>query len=189
MKTSTTRIAHLKKMILLEERRTQLQSQLAAVNEQLCALQKEFSSFAGIRSVATRRGTKALEGRGELRPAQTPVPVSFRNARVRRAALSSAAARRVAHEPATLGNGGGTAPKPPQPKNGAGKIHLKRGELKARILGALRQAGNNGITIKELSEKLDSKYKNVYIWFVTTGKRISGIKKIGLARYKLESVA
>lgn len=62
-----------------------------------------------------------------------------------------------------------------------------RGELMASILDALKQAGSKGITVKELSDKLGVPYKNIYIWFVTTGKKNPSIKRVGPAQYKLES--
>lgn len=60
-----------------------------------------------------------------------------------------------------------------------------RGKLMAAILGELKAAGTKGITVKELSAKLGVAYKNVYIWFVTTGKKNPNIKRIGPARYAL----
>lgn len=78
--------------------------------------------------------------------------------------------------------------KAPKAKKGkAGKAKSGRGQLKQQILGALKAAGPEGITVKELAEKLNANYKNVYIWFVTTGKKIAGIKKVGPAQYKLEA--
>ena len=68
---------------------------------------------------------------------------------------------------------------------GATRRPAKRGELKEQILDALKAAGSAGITIKDLSEKLNVKYKNLYIWFVTTGKRVAGLKKVAPARYAL----
>ena len=43
------------------------------------------------------------------------------------------------------------------------------------------------MTIKGLAAKLNANYKNVYFWFVTTSKKIAGIKKVGPAQYKLEA--
>lgn len=63
----------------------------------------------------------------------------------------------------------------------------KRGELKNRIVAELKKAGEAGVTIKDLSAKTKTKYKNLYIWFVTTGKRIAGIEKVGPARYRLKA--
>ena len=70
-----------------------------------------------------------------------------------------------------------------------GKTRAVRGQLKEQILNELKSAGATGITIKDLAAKLNANYKNVYIWFVTTGKRIAGIKKVGPAQYKLEAAA
>ena len=60
-----------------------------------------------------------------------------------------------------------------------------RGALKAQILDALKQAGAKGLTVKDLAETLNVSYRNVYIWFATTGKKMGGIKKIGPAHFKL----
>jgi hypothetical protein len=58
-----------------------------------------------------------------------------------------------------------------------------RGELKAKIVGALRAAGRPGATIRELSEKLKVKPANLYVWFNGTGRKTRGVKKLGPARY------
>jgi hypothetical protein len=47
----------------------------------------------------------------------------------------------------------------------------------------LEEAGADGITVKELSAKLNVKPGNIFNWFYTTGKKIKGIKKVGEARY------
>jgi len=60
-----------------------------------------------------------------------------------------------------------------------------RGELSSRMLSALEDAGAKGTTVSELSDKLGVPYKNVSIWFATTGKKNRKIKKIGKAQYKL----
>ncbi len=61
----------------------------------------------------------------------------------------------------------------------------KRGELTASILGALEDAGSQGISVKEIAEKLGANYRNIYIWFATTGKKNSAVKKVGPAQYRL----
>ncbi|MEY2481172.1 MAG: hypothetical protein QOI04_2099 [Verrucomicrobiota bacterium] len=61
----------------------------------------------------------------------------------------------------------------------------RRGALKARILGALRGAGQRGLTIRELSNKLGVKSANLYVWFADTGRKVRGLKKIAPAKYKL----
>jgi hypothetical protein len=60
----------------------------------------------------------------------------------------------------------------------------RRGKrLKAPLLKALSSAGSSGITVKELAAKLKVKPGNIFSWFYTTGKKISGIKKVGEAKY------
>lgn len=61
----------------------------------------------------------------------------------------------------------------------------KRGELTARILGALEKAGSQGISVKDLAENLGANYRNIYIWFATTGKKNSSVEKVGPAHYRL----
>jgi len=64
----------------------------------------------------------------------------------------------------------------------------KRGKrLKAPLLKALSAAGSSGITVKELAAKLKVKPGNIFSWFYTTGKKISGIKKVGEAKYAYSS--
>jgi hypothetical protein len=67
---------------------------------------------------------------------------------------------------------------PKAPKEGG-----KRGALKSRILKFLSQAGPEGASVKDISEKLGVKNQNVHVWFSTTGKKLPEIKKVGEARY------
>ena len=71
------------------------------------------------------------------------------------------------------------------------KVKVKKGKrgkrLKAPLLKALTAAGASGITVKELAAKLKVKPGNIFSWFYTTGKKISGIKKIGEAKYAYSS--
>ncbi len=64
-----------------------------------------------------------------------------------------------------------------------GKPGKKSKRLKDQILKSLTAAGSSGITVKELSNKLKVKPGNIFSWFYTTGKKISGIKKVGEAKY------
>jgi DNA invertase Pin-like site-specific DNA recombinase len=64
----------------------------------------------------------------------------------------------------------------------------RRGKrLKQPLLKALSAAGSSGITVKELATKLKVKPGNIFSWFYTTGKKISGIKKVGEAKYAYTS--
>lgn len=67
----------------------------------------------------------------------------------------------------------------------AGKGGSVRGQLAARITDALKSAGSSGITIKDLCAKFKMPYRNVQVWFATTGKKNPAIKKIAPATYRL----
>ena len=75
--------------------------------------------------------------------------------------------------------------KPGRPPGSKGKATTgrKSKRLKAPLLTALAAAGASGITVKELATKLKVKPGNIFSWFYTTGKKISGIKKVGEAKY------
>jgi hypothetical protein len=60
-----------------------------------------------------------------------------------------------------------------------------RGELKQKIVSALRAAGKKGIAVGDLSKKLRVKRANLYVWFNGTGRKMREIKKVGPARYRL----
>jgi hypothetical protein len=70
-------------------------------------------------------------------------------------------------------------------RSGPGRRRSKRGALKEKIIRALRAAGKKGTTIGELSKKLKVPSANLYVWFNGTGKSVSGIRKIGVAKYQL----
>jgi hypothetical protein len=77
------------------------------------------------------------------------------------------------------------APKAPKakPAKAKGKTN-KRGALQARILEALKSAGSGGTNIKALAAKFKMPYRNVQVWFATTGKKNPAVKKIGPATYQ-----
>jgi len=66
------------------------------------------------------------------------------------------------------------------------KKRAPNGETKARILAALMNAGEKGMSVKELSTALSVKPANMYVWFFKNAKQIDGIQKVGRARYRLE---
>ena len=61
----------------------------------------------------------------------------------------------------------------------------KRGALKEKIVRALRAAGKKGTTVGELSKKLKVPSANLYVWFNGTGRSVRGMRKIGVAKYRL----
>lgn len=71
-------------------------------------------------------------------------------------------------------------------RKGGARKRAGRGQLKERILGELRNAGKDGITVKEIAKRLNAKPANIHAWFVSTGKRMKEIKKIGMGQYRLE---
>lgn len=62
-----------------------------------------------------------------------------------------------------------------------------RGQLKSTIMSTLQKAGGKGMSVREISDKTGVPYKNVYIWFVTTGKKNSDIERTAPATYRLKS--
>ena len=60
----------------------------------------------------------------------------------------------------------------------------KRGAVKEQIVAALKKAGAKGISVKELSTKLDIKPGNIHVWFATTGKTV-GVEKVAPGVYRL----
>jgi hypothetical protein len=97
------------------------------------------------------------------------------------AALQALESGKVARRGRPPGSGKGR----PGPK--AGKVRRRGKRLKAPLLKALKAGGSAGVTVKELAAKLKVKPGNVFSWFYTTGKKISGIKKVGEARYSYTS--
>ena len=56
--------------------------------------------------------------------------------------------------------------------------------LKERILALLHDAGDQGLRVKEIAEKLAAKPANISVWFSTTGKKLA--KKIEPGRYAVK---
>ncbi|MBC8095242.1 MAG: hypothetical protein H7Y43_05475, partial [Akkermansiaceae bacterium] len=61
----------------------------------------------------------------------------------------------------------------------------KPGGLASRIVKVLEKAGDGGVSVKEIAGKVGAKYRNISIWFATTGKKNPSIKKLGPALYKI----
>ena len=60
----------------------------------------------------------------------------------------------------------------------------KSGGLKERILALLHDAGDQGLRVKEIAEKLAAKPGNISVWFSTTGKKLAN--KIEPGRYAVK---
>jgi len=60
----------------------------------------------------------------------------------------------------------------------------KAGGLKERILALLQDAGDQGLKVKEIAEKLGAKAGNISVWFSTTGKKLT--TKVEPGRYAVK---
>ena len=66
----------------------------------------------------------------------------------------------------------------------AGKTKRQpRGQLKELVLAQVKAAGPSGISVADLAAKLGAKPKNLFVWFHSTGKRVTELQKVGPARY------
>jgi hypothetical protein len=74
----------------------------------------------------------------------------------------------------------------PAPARKAIKGEGRRGALKAKILSALRAAGDKGIAVKDLSKKIGVKNQNVHVWFSSTGKKLGIVQKVGAGSYRIK---
>lgn len=104
--------------------------------------------------------------------------------------VKAAKATKVAKAPkAPKAPKAGKAPKAAKaPKTASGpKTGSKRGALATQILSTLEDAGAAGMSVRDIAAKLDAKYKNIYIWFATTGKKNPSIKKVAKATYSLNN--
>jgi len=235
MKHPNIRIARLKEMIALEEKRASLQYSITVVSERLATIQKELYGSAAAESIANdrqmpaRKSKGTRKGRGELKgqilemlnaAGKSGVTVKELAERIgvktvnihawfsanlkkidglKKVGLARYAVNGSIVPPVKVEKKkkAAKAKKVKAPKAEKAKASKKgkavkkgksvRGQLKQQILDALKKAGSKGITVKELADDLKANYKNIYIWFVTTGKKIPGIKKVGPAQYKLEA--
>ena len=62
-----------------------------------------------------------------------------------------------------------------------------RGNLGTKVLSALEAAGDAGVKVADLAEKLRVKGTNLHVWFGTTGKKNKAIKKVGKGHYRLQA--
>lgn len=219
-------IQSLKEMLVLEEKRADLQGQLDAINQRMSALKDSIftgspvkPSSSGIASPKAKtrgrppgsknavqvasRGTHreyimaALEAAGsegvrvkDLAAAMNTKPVnihSWFHSNLKR--IPSIKKITGGHYRLVTGAKGSApapkaAPAPAAAKAGKPGKGGKRGALTEKILDQLKAAGSGGIKVADLAAKLGAKYKNVYIWFATTGKK-HGIKRIAPATYRL----
>jgi len=58
------------------------------------------------------------------------------------------------------------------------KRSRRRGGLQEAVLKALKSAGANGLTVKQLAMQAKVNKSSLAVWLYTSGKKISGFKKI-----------
>jgi len=73
------------------------------------------------------------------------------------------------------------ATKPAKAKKAKGS---KSGGLKEKILALLEAAGDQGLRVKEIAQKLNAKPGNISVWFSTTGKKL--VTKVEPGRYAVK---
>ena len=153
-------------MLTLEQRRLVLQAELDALTRELQQLSAQILS----------------NGAAAHAPAPTERPPAPKRGRRKGSRRSKAAAGTPLESPAPVSAVKAVAT---PVKAAKGKKRAKRGQLSANILSELKSAGSKGVTVADLASKLGADYKNIYVWFATTGKNRPGVKKIAPATYKL----
>ena len=209
MSNTSPRIVRLKSLLALAEKRAALQRQIDDVHEQISAIRDQIfdessSAFTkSVRKIAAggraKRGAlkakimAALEAAGHtgVRVAELAESLGTKAANLH--AWFHATSKRL---PSIVKVAGGhyrlnghtsnpaRAAAAPARAKGKGR-KAKRGALTENIIASLSEAGSGGISIKDISEKVHSNYRNVAVWFATTGKKNSKIKKVAPATYKL----
>jgi hypothetical protein len=112
--------------------------------------------------------------------------------------LDLAAGARKRGRPRKTDSPQAAAPRPVgrPPKNGSAKSGngssssssgTRRGALAEKVLSELKKGGSKGVSVRDLASKIGANYRNIYIWFATTGKKNPKIKRIAPATYRLES--
>lgn len=74
-------------------------------------------------------------------------------------------------------------------KKGGGRTGPKspRGLMQKQITELLHGAGEIGLTIKEIAEKIGKPKANVNVWFSTTGKKLNIFKRLEGGRVKIHA--
>jgi hypothetical protein len=161
------RITKLKELLQLEEEKKKCQEAIGSIDKRIAELQRVILGGAPSASVAS-----------VVAPAVRRAPRRTRAVRVAKVAPANVAPVKVA--PVKV------APvkvaKAPRPTKGE---KPKRGAVTERILGALREAGAKGASIKELEAKTGTRYGHLSVWLATTGKKQKGIEKLAPGRYRL----
>lgn len=172
----------LKQLIQLEEKRATLQQELASLDSKAKALKQGLSGGAPTIAapVVKVKGKPGRKPGSKNKPKPTVVakPVA---APVAKAPAAKAPTKSAMTKAPALKTAAKSSKAPAKSAKG-----FERGALVDSIKAALKEAGAKGATIKDLASKLKSEYRNIQVWFATTGKKHTDIKKIAPATYRLK---
>jgi hypothetical protein len=65
------------------------------------------------------------------------------------------------------------------------RARSRRGEIARQILSILTAAGREGVSVQEIAAKIGTNYRNIHVWFSSTGKKNPQILKIGRGKFSL----
>ena len=71
------------------------------------------------------------------------------------------------------------------PKSAKKSPGKQRGYLTASVQEALKAAGKDGVSVRDLAKTLNVNPRNLFVWFATTGKKFKAIKKVSPGHYRL----
>ena len=214
MSNLTSQLTRLKSLLALEEKRAALQQQIDELQQEISSIQNQLFDGPATPAAKSngRTGAKRRAPRGALKAKIIAALEAAGSAGVRVTELASTLETKAANlhawfhstaknipsiskiagghyrwhgsaaQPAKASPPAKAAKKTVKAAKGAG---AKRGGLSENILTYLGGAGSDGLTIKELAEKAGTNYRNVAVWFATTGKKFPKIKKVRPATYRL----
>src|SRR5260221_7446064 len=185
MSNTTPRTVHLKAMLALEEKRAALQQQIDEIHHQISIVHDQIFAKRPTTVISAKSAPKAVSKgrakRGALKAKIMAALEAAGNSGVRVTELASALGAKAANLhawfhatakriPSIVKIAGGPyrlnghAPKPaPAAKKAKARKsgNAKRGGLTDNVMAALSSAGSSGITIKDISEKAGTNYRNI----------------------------
>jgi hypothetical protein len=66
-------------------------------------------------------------------------------------------------------------------------VRSPKGFIKEEITKILHSAGEVGVTVKEIAEKIGKPAQNIHVWFSGTGKKFNFFEKTGQGRYRIKA--
>jgi hypothetical protein len=208
MSNSIPRTVRLKAMLALEEKRATLQQEIDAIQHQIATIQHQLFGEESMPIAIPKMIQKAIKKgrakRGALKAKIMSALESAGNAGVQVTHLASdlgtkaanlhawfhSTAKRIPSIVKVAGghyrlNGQVSKAAPVAKAKTRKSGNKKRGGLSENVMAALSSAGSKGITLKDIADQSGTNYRNVAVWFATTGKKNPKIKKLAPATYKL----